>query len=826
MDRVLQRRDTAANWSTTNPILAEGEIGIITDGAKGYKIGDGVTRWNALEYPANPTSVVGELGNSEVAVMNQKIVTESITNLNNSINYNKYDFLQSESTKNIDIEMHIKPSQTIRLYVNDIVQDNNQTYIIRSINDAGVVVETYYSNVTLYKDQLLEITPTLEATKLRIIVVSIKSDGYLCITVNIVNNILSLYDKTKANGAIISSMYNSLFGITCNFTSEQQNQDITLDIKADQMFKIFILDITQDASSNYIIRSVTPSGNVIETFKRNITLATHDIIEINPTKDAGILRIIRQTAGIATLQIAINMANSLENLYKDVQTIENKADTNSINIEKINECSIDLLSISQKNYYYNESGIKTYTGGLYATTNKVRHDGMKRVTVKGNTHSGTNVPVIIPFDINGNVIQDKIVYGTSPVVVLPFSLELTEDIYMFVAQTRFALDGASITLTYEDTIENIVNEKREYTNIINRYVANTQRAILNRFTSYMDYQKVNEQQIDIPSEVAQAAGIRIPSIQILSNKNRLLMALVNIGSVGDFSEFKEYVYILNQDNSIKQKYEFVDNMPDLEDGIAYPTTCMVNGTVYLFYTKITQDSNANVTASATYVRTTEDGITWSNAELLNNEAGFLCGGGSKAFEEDGIIYVPFLMRSNNKKDSGFLAYNISEKSCYIKMLNADLGTDECSIYPDGLGNILISTRMTDGTLQGLYKVSKDEYNHGYEKMNIDTSDRLALQECCLYVGNGIVLRTRATDPSGEGGWQRGSQILEISYDFGITFKKICDISGIENKLSGGYTSLSYYDNEICISYEFTPYNNSTFKVTNIQAVLSQNVSLL
>lgn len=75
MDRVLQRRDTAANWSSTNPILAEGEIGIITDGAKGYKIGDGITRWDALEYPANPTSVVGELGDSEVAVINQNKVT-------------------------------------------------------------------------------------------------------------------------------------------------------------------------------------------------------------------------------------------------------------------------------------------------------------------------------------------------------------------------------------------------------------------------------------------------------------------------------------------------------------------------------------------------------------------------------------------------------------------------------------------------------------------------------------------------------------------------------------------------------------------------------
>lgn len=81
MDRVLQRRDTAANWSSTNPILAEGEIGIITDGAKGYKIGDGLTRWNALEFPANPTSVVGELGDSEVAVINQTTTTSYINSL-------------------------------------------------------------------------------------------------------------------------------------------------------------------------------------------------------------------------------------------------------------------------------------------------------------------------------------------------------------------------------------------------------------------------------------------------------------------------------------------------------------------------------------------------------------------------------------------------------------------------------------------------------------------------------------------------------------------------------------------------------------------------
>lgn len=86
-DRVLQRRDTAANWAAANPILMEGELGIVIDGAKGYKIGDGVTRWNALEYPANPTSVVQELGDSEVAVMSQKAITDTFSYLLEGYSY-------------------------------------------------------------------------------------------------------------------------------------------------------------------------------------------------------------------------------------------------------------------------------------------------------------------------------------------------------------------------------------------------------------------------------------------------------------------------------------------------------------------------------------------------------------------------------------------------------------------------------------------------------------------------------------------------------------------------------------------------------------------
>jgi hypothetical protein len=50
MSTTLQfRRDTASNWTTNNPVLAQGELGLETD-THAYKIGDGATSWANLSY--------------------------------------------------------------------------------------------------------------------------------------------------------------------------------------------------------------------------------------------------------------------------------------------------------------------------------------------------------------------------------------------------------------------------------------------------------------------------------------------------------------------------------------------------------------------------------------------------------------------------------------------------------------------------------------------------------------------------------------------------------------------------------------------------------
>lgn len=61
--QILNRRDTAANWSTINPILGPGEIGVESDADNPrFKLGDGVTPWKNLEYFG-----AGSGGGSEIA---------------------------------------------------------------------------------------------------------------------------------------------------------------------------------------------------------------------------------------------------------------------------------------------------------------------------------------------------------------------------------------------------------------------------------------------------------------------------------------------------------------------------------------------------------------------------------------------------------------------------------------------------------------------------------------------------------------------------------------------------------------------------------------
>jgi hypothetical protein len=65
--RMQQRRGTAAQWTTANPILAAGEIGFETDTNK-FKMGNGSSNWAALTYFSNNAALTDLLTGSPEAL--------------------------------------------------------------------------------------------------------------------------------------------------------------------------------------------------------------------------------------------------------------------------------------------------------------------------------------------------------------------------------------------------------------------------------------------------------------------------------------------------------------------------------------------------------------------------------------------------------------------------------------------------------------------------------------------------------------------------------------------------------------------------------------
>lgn len=59
--KIQLRGDTAANWTSADPTLAEREVGIETDTLK-LKVGDGSTAWSGLSYIAGSGGVEHYIG--------------------------------------------------------------------------------------------------------------------------------------------------------------------------------------------------------------------------------------------------------------------------------------------------------------------------------------------------------------------------------------------------------------------------------------------------------------------------------------------------------------------------------------------------------------------------------------------------------------------------------------------------------------------------------------------------------------------------------------------------------------------------------------------
>lgn len=68
--QIQLRRGAAAQWASTNPVLAEGELAVEIDTGK-FKLGNGIDHWNDIDYSsgvAGPAGPIGPTGTNAISL--------------------------------------------------------------------------------------------------------------------------------------------------------------------------------------------------------------------------------------------------------------------------------------------------------------------------------------------------------------------------------------------------------------------------------------------------------------------------------------------------------------------------------------------------------------------------------------------------------------------------------------------------------------------------------------------------------------------------------------------------------------------------------------
>ncbi len=210
--RILLRRDTAANWTSNNPVLAAGEFGYETNTGK-YKIGNGSTAWNTLSY-----SVTANLSSATLNDLGDVTITSAANG----------DFLRWNGTAWINDAVNLS-TDTVGSYVESLVAGTGVTVT----NNSG---EGAAPTIAIGQDVASSASPTFASLNLN---GNIVFEGA---TANEFETTLSVTDPTADRTITIPDATTTLVGTDTTqtltnktLTSPKINEDVVLAATATEL---------------------------------------------------------------------------------------------------------------------------------------------------------------------------------------------------------------------------------------------------------------------------------------------------------------------------------------------------------------------------------------------------------------------------------------------------------------------------------------------------------------------------------------------------------------------------------------------------------------
>ena len=177
--QIQIRRDLAANWTSANPILAQGEPGYETDTGK-IKYGTGTTAWNSLAYSGVVTSQLNaylQVANAASIYQTISVERAALANTNLAITNVKTGLTSTNTAIRTLVSDRLQVANAASIYQTKAVERaalaNTNTFIATKVTGA----------ITVFVANTLTVTTVASSVKLNDAVV-VNPAGHLSIVIS------------------------------------------------------------------------------------------------------------------------------------------------------------------------------------------------------------------------------------------------------------------------------------------------------------------------------------------------------------------------------------------------------------------------------------------------------------------------------------------------------------------------------------------------------------------------------------------------------------------------------------------------------------------